>query len=357
MGNLLSNEEKSKTRVPKHLLPSKQRTSSKNKKPDTTQSDTIPRIKDEDLVCQKSSKVRFTWSHHQKPFNIKSADYYLPNDQPEQDRHKVELYVLRWAFSTRHIVPTPLRARLFEGIEVLNVNCGPGLWDGHPILDMAQDFVQSKFTLADTCNLLPQSSSFDDERIESIEEKYKNFTFKPHNIQQDKTLPFAENTFDLIIEWIMMFVYKKNEWPEVLAEFKRISKPGGYVQLLEVEFPPQNMGPESQRWMEQIRKVLEEKLGIDATVGTQTKRLLSDAGFRDIQTRFVSIPIGSWGLDIGNLWKQNYESFFDSAEPFMLELMGLTVQDYKRNVKIMMDELDEYKPFSNVYHTWGCVPK
>lgn len=102
---------------------------------------------------------------------------------------------------------------------------------------------------------------------------------------------------------------------------------------------------------------MEEKLGIDATVGTQTKRLLSDAGFRDIQTRFVSIPIGSWGLDIGNLWKQNYESFFDSAEPFMLELMGLTVQDYKRNVKIMMDELDEYKPFSNVYHTWGCVPK
>lgn len=101
---------------------------------------------------------------------------------------------------------------------------------------------------------------------------------------------------------------------------------------------------------------MKEKRDIDVRVTSQLDQMLSDAGLLDIQTKFVSVPIGSWGLDIGNLWRQNYELFFESAQSILVELMEMSHSEYKRKVDAMMDELNEYKPFSNIHLVWGRVP-
>ncbi|KAG0742856.1 hypothetical protein G6F57_010436 [Rhizopus arrhizus] len=271
----------------------------------------------------------------------------------EQDRHKFELYVLRWALGSRHIIPPAIKPKLFDGIEVLDINCGPGLWDGHPILDMAQDFVHSSFYLVDTHSLLPQYASVD---TTPGEQRLNNFTFIAHDTLQEKCLPFESDKFDFIQQRLMSFVYKQQDWLVILKELQRVTKPGGCIQLIEVEIPPQNLGPQGEQWLALVEKVMKEKRDIDVRVTSQLDQMLSAAGLLDIQTKFVSVPIGSWGLDIGNLWRQNYELFFESAQSILVELMGMSHSEYKRKVDAMMDELNEYKPFSNIRLVWGRVP-
>lgn len=82
---------------------------------------------------------------------------------------------------------------------------------------------------------------------------------------------------------------------------------------------------------------------------------MTELDLDEITTRFVSVPIGSWGLDIGNLWQQNFDAFLESARPFLVEIMQLDNQQYKKNCKAMKQELkdEKVKAFNNVYISYG----
>lgn len=128
MGNSVSNEKAESarmlTRVPKHLQPIKRKQTPK--KPNSalsnqeknTSSETNSQVKPE----SSSSNIQFKWSQRQKIPNINNIEYFLPNDQIEQDRHRVLFYVIRWAFGSRHIVPPEIKTKLFNGISVLDIN-------------------------------------------------------------------------------------------------------------------------------------------------------------------------------------------------------------------------------------------
>ncbi|CEI90721.1 hypothetical protein RMCBS344292_05036 [Rhizopus microsporus] len=362
MGNTTSNENsdssKALTKIPKHLQPIKKKPtpkkSSSNSAP--TQPGIIPRVKN---THHHSHNNRHHDNRCNNALGIARNDSSTSDLQFRwtQDRHRVQFYVIRWAFGSRHIVPPEIKPRLFEGIRVLDVNCGPGLWVGHPILDMAQDFVRSTFNLVDIYDLLPQQPVFNvHTRKQEPEQKYPNFTFILHNILQTKKLPFDSNQFDYAQQHITALTYKQQDWPIILKELSRVVKPGGYIQLIEIDLMPQHLGPQGELWLEQIHQVLIEKRNTEPRMACQLEKSLLDLGLVDVQSKFVSIPLGSWGLDLGNLWKQNFESFFDSAKPFLTELMEISGREYKRKVQAMLDEFNEYKPFSNIYLAWGRVP-
>jgi len=71
----------------------------------------------------------------------------------------------------------------------------------------------------------------------------------------------------------------------------------------------------------------------------------------------VSLPVGSWGLDIGHLWEQNFDAFFESARPFLVEKMQITNATYQANTKKLKEELKsgEFKAFNNIYLVYGRV--
>lgn len=225
---------------------------------------------------------------------------------------------------------------------------------------MAQDFEKSTFHLVDICDLLPQTSStvidsYTPVKLEERQEE-KNFTFITHNIIQNKQLPFESNHFDFIQQNLTALTYKQEDWPLILKELLRVTKPGGYIQLIEVDLTPHHMGPRTELWLEQVRKVLVSGCHIEPRIACRLEQMLSNIGLVDIQCKFVSIPVGSWGLDIGHLWKENYEAFFESAKPFLIEMMDISSREYKKQMRIVMEELDEYKTFTNVYLIWGRVP-
>ncbi|KAI8053161.1 uncharacterized protein B0P05DRAFT_561826 [Gilbertella persicaria] len=315
-----------------------------------------------------SSPQLFRWTKGRRFQNaevMENMPYPLPNDQIEIDRHRVQFYVIRWAFESRHITPPPIKQKLFEGIRVLNVGCGPGLRIGHPIIDMAEDFCNSTFDALDVCNLLPSSktSPKNDTRSEYVHvtpppERESNLRFTLHNILEGP-LPFESETFEYVQQSITILAYKIEDWPVVLNELKRVTKPGGYIQLIETELYPHQLGPKGESWRDQILDAIKSKRGNDGRITLQFERLLNNLDLEDVTVKFVSIPIGSWGLDIGNLWGQNFYAFLESAGTFLVDLMQMTNAEYKKGTQGLREELEsgEYKAFSNVYVAYGRKKK
>lgn len=86
--------------------------------------------------------------------------------------------------------------------------------------------------------------------------------------------------------------------------------------------------------------------------------MLREIGLVDIETRFVTIPLGPWGLDIGNLWEQNLDAFLESGQPFLTDLLQISDTEYKKQRKILKNDFvgGHVKPFNNAYIAWGRVP-
>lgn len=83
--------------------------------------------------------------------------------------------------------------------------------------------------------------------------------------------------------------------------------------------------------------------------------LLNSLGLIDVTDKLVSVPLGSWGLDLGVLWRNNTEAFAESTAPLLSRVMDISVDEYKAHWQVYFDELVGRKPFSNVHAAWGRV--
>ncbi|CAG8522686.1 5562_t:CDS:2 [Ambispora leptoticha] len=138
---------------------------------------------------------------------------YKDDPNEEIDRLHSQHYLYRHAWKGNF--SAPIHERLIEGIYVLDVGCGPGTW----LLDMASSYPTSKFMGID---LFPQFPS---------EVKPKNCEFLTADLLEG--LPF---------EW--------NE--QVIKELTRLTKPGGFVELMDVHMPARDLPPKAKKISDMI---------------------------------------------------------------------------------------------------------
>jgi SAM-dependent methyltransferase len=200
----------------------------------------------------------------------------------------------------------------------------------------------------------------------------KNLEFYQADVV-DVGLPFPDNHFDFIKQHLVSSSFTVASWKKVMVELVRITKPGGYIQLLEIDYCTFNLGPKGRKWETQCKYikynlenngsqmiciyiVLEatrEKRHIEPRIACHLQDLLKAVGLVDVSSRLVSIPLGSWGQDLGVLWEQNVHNFSDSAAPVLSRLVGVSVSTYRRNWREMLEEVKDRKAFSNMHAAWG----
>lgn len=105
-----------------------------------------------------------------------------------------------------------------------------------------------------------------------------------------------------------------------------------------------------------VLNVVRQRRQLEPRMANKLAHFLKIAGLADVSSKLVSIPLGSWGLDLGELWKRNYEMFVDSTSPLLSKLAGKTPQEYKQEWETFMKESEPQKPFSNLYAAYGRKP-
>lgn len=216
---------------------------------------------------------------------------------------------------------------LTDGIRVLDIGCGTGRWS----LEMAQDYPSSSFTGIDMVDLIPKTGIPD------------NFSFTKANILRG--LPFKDNTFDYTFQRLMTGTFSPNDWQNVVKELARVTKPGGWVELVEASFALERAPSSYEKFHQALAST--QMGSFDVTLANNLGNLLQ-AHLINIEADFVSCPIG-WNGRVGDLCSRNLETFFSAVRPMMGPILRLGDAEYNEYMATMTKDFTKCK-------TWGRVP-
>ncbi|KAF8544016.1 S-adenosyl-L-methionine-dependent methyltransferase [Trichophaea hybrida] len=219
----------------------------------------------------------------------------LPADEIEKDRldfyHDIFLIILHGKLHQAPIKAAPER--------ILDIGTGTGIW----AIEMADRYPTSEVIGTDLIPIqppwAPPNCRFE---IEDVEEEW----------------PYPPNSFDFI--HARQINQGIRDWPKVVSQFYRCTKPGGYAELVEggsAIFSDDNTMKDDNPckvYFETLEDAM-IKFGRPAAFGERMKERLENAGFLDVQVLKFKQPMGPWPKDkrlkaIGAMMLKHSESGF-----------------------------------------------
>ncbi|OZJ03766.1 hypothetical protein BZG36_03077 [Bifiguratus adelaidae] len=285
-------------------------------------------------------KPKFVWNEVNRRFhNEEDSAYVLPNDEGEVTRLQEFHYLTRWGLNGDF--HAPVKEKLESGAQVLDIGCGPETW----VLEMATEFPESHFTGIDISAIFPETI------------RPRNCDFLEANSL--KGLPFPDNHFDFVYQRYLLGGYTAENWKFVLSEIKRVTKPGGWVELVELDSTVRNAGPLLKDLLDTMISATKAK-GLDTTIGEQLSSLLeqcSDDPKPTLQVDYRSIPVGFDGR-IGDMWANQMRTGFPGIQPLFETKYGkMTPEEFKQRIENALQEGADHQAYHNFFFGYVQVVK
>ncbi|KAI8976932.1 S-adenosyl-L-methionine-dependent methyltransferase [Pilobolus umbonatus] len=260
--------------------------------------------------------------------NEEDVDYILPNDDDEADRLHLQHKALKLALGGNYFAP--VKELLEEGGKVVDAGCGPAPWT----FEMAKEFPASKLTGVDI--------SF----VFSDTERPANVELINANICKD--MPFEENSIDYYHQRLLVAGLGREEFIAALLNAYRILKPGGYVELCEVNLgSSENAGPDMAQSQASFGAMLTAR-GLTPNMDDYIGDLLAEAGFVNVHYEKRTIPVNHTNK-AGDLWWQDSAECMRSFRPMVvaqqpeyedpavyeeyIDRIGKECAEYKTNIR------------------------
>ncbi|RIA82117.1 S-adenosyl-L-methionine-dependent methyltransferase [Glomus cerebriforme] len=149
----------------------------------------------------------------------------------EYKRNKIIHELMKGIWGGNFTSPIKQELTNRKDFKVLDVGCGNSCpW----VLELSKDYPLAKFIGFDILPLYPKGIS------------QNNFQF----IQGDilKGLPFENDSIDFVHMRCLLPAFTERQWEEiVIKELVRVCKPGGWVELIEIDVDGKSLGPTSKR--------------------------------------------------------------------------------------------------------------
>ncbi|KAF7731640.1 hypothetical protein EC973_008809 [Apophysomyces ossiformis] len=166
-------------------------------------------------------------------------------------------------------------------------------------------------------------------------------------------LPYPDNTFTLVHMRQMILSIPLVHWKQLLRELVRVTKPGGYIQLVEADVDP--VMPQQPPIVNKTINAFRQR-GLEPNIATRLDEFLHCVGFEEIDSKYVSMPVGNWGLEIGALWQQNLEVLVKSLQPQLGPVLHYDEEQWDALWKEAIAQLVAQRAFHNIHASWGRKP-
>ncbi|KAI9354808.1 hypothetical protein DFJ73DRAFT_958824 [Zopfochytrium polystomum] len=146
------------------------------------------------------------------------------------------------------------------------------------------------------------------------------------------------------------------QWPAVIRELVRITKPGGFIELGESCVAACRAGPKGEMHNEALLAALRAR-GLDPEAGLHLPEYCAAAGgLMDLQSGQCSLPVG-WNGAIGALGHRCIAQSFEGLRSFLSTALTLTDDEYDAFTSEFLEECVVQQSFFNFYWTVGRVVK
>ncbi|KAI8810040.1 S-adenosyl-L-methionine-dependent methyltransferase [Cladochytrium replicatum] len=274
-----------------------------------------------------------------RTFNTEKAPYVLPDDVREGSRLNMQHYLVREEFRVNYLGVT--KEDLLRGLSVLDIGCGTGIW----LAEMNRDFPKGTYHGVDI------SATAWAETFNELSAGKINLT--KANILEG--LPFEDNTFDYVHQQLLVAGLPQAHWPNVIAEIRRVLKPGGVIDLVEVDGVFHHTTTPS-KLQEDFSRVVTQSLlarGINIRIANDLASLVrADSGFDKINEVIKESPCG-WGGELGELSKQNARLGFLGMKPFMSVALGVKPDDWEATVETVLEDHAKSKAYGRCVRVTG----
>ena len=231
---------------------------------------------------------------------------------------------------------------------ILDLACGPGGW----ALDAAFTYPESEVAGVDVSRLMVDYAN-----ARALSQHLHNVSFGVMDIRQP--LDFADQSFDLINARLLVGVLHREVWPSVLAECKRLLKPGGVLRLTESE-GGFSSSPASEAIDVMIAQFLHRAgYGFSSTGRTYgmvpaLARLLRNASFVDIQSKAHAIRFSPFDETYADICASS-RVLLQQMRPILISMGMITEEELDKQRQQMEIEMlsDEFSGVMLLMTAWG----
>jgi len=261
-----------------------------------------------------------------------TVPYLLPRHAAEVDRLDLQHYAFREALGTNHLAPVDC-PRL-----VLDAGAGTGQWG----FDLCDEFSKAHVVGLDLVPSKPPRPP----------------RYHPLRANLLHRLPFQDDRFDFVHQRLLFLAVPVASWPAVVGELVRVTRPGGWVELVEPPFMGfDRPGPALKR-LRQLATAGAARRGLDcdSTVYGSLDSYLRDAGVERVTRQVVTLPVGEWGERVGSLIATNFRVAFSTLGR-VLEVAGsLEPQEFADLVHLVQREYEQLQVSTTIAIAYGRKP-
>ncbi len=261
--------------------------------------------------------------------HLEGLPYILPKDELEKERIDFQHHLLR-TYIIKGLYLAPIGNQVSD---ILDVGTGSGRW----AYDMARLFPQAIVT------------GLDKEATRRATAP-TNVRFQLANVLE--SIPYADATFDFVHQRLLVGAIPIPHWPLVVVELARVTRPGGYVELVETGFIFHQVGPAMRRFLD-WGLAAGAQVGIDLTIVAHLDTFLRDAGLQYVHQHLFPVEIGHWGGKKGELAAKNTYAGFESLKDFYMAKLGLSEPDFLQTLQALPAEWERYHTVGEVYVAYG----
>ncbi|KAI8989413.1 hypothetical protein BDB01DRAFT_895261 [Pilobolus umbonatus] len=284
--------------------------------------------------------------------------HMLPVDELEQDRllqmHFIYKYFSNCNFSSpvRDLLSGSMKFQqpkrnsmesinlVIENIpppRVLDLACGIGTW----ILEMATEFPNAIFYGVDIFPIFPTTV------------KPANTFFLKHDILDKSGLPYPESYFDYIFMRHVYSRYSEDDWEIIMKEIKRLLKPGGYVELRDMDPVIKNQGSNTHKLWAKYPKIMKEKHHVNIFWTRYMIKYLDEVGcMADLHRQIRSFKLDLPG-SVGDMMRSYLKATLESYRLVITELQVFKNDEFDQYVDSVIAEAVKHHSFFNYYCCWG----
>lgn len=226
--------------------------------------------------------------------HLSDVPYALPKDLAEVNRLDFQHYIYR------QVLHTNFRAPIIHPRSIFDVGCGTGIW----CKEMAQ-----QFPLAHVCGI-------DLEQLKETTVLPAPYQFLQADVLHG--LPLPSNSADFVHQRLLLAsAIPTNRWGEMLQELLRVTRPGGWLELVEVGVEGSHLGPLTRQFFEWgITASLAR--GLDARQVPYVDQYLRRAGAHHVRLWWVDVPMDTRAGRIGLMMQMNLMNAFGALKGLYL---------------------------------------